>query len=64
MKKLSLSVLLIPAGLGVVWVVTGCGSEVRTVTTPPSQPKQGAPNFKSAIQNNPNIPDAAKKAFH
>jgi len=29
----------------------------------PATTNSAKPNFKSAIQNNPNIPDAAKKSF-
>jgi ABC-type oligopeptide transport system substrate-binding subunit len=60
MRKFLFSALCISALSAACLVSTGCGSEVRTVPTVAGEHKQ---SFKSAIQNNPNIPDAQKKAF-
>jgi hypothetical protein len=60
MKKLLCAAMCLSTFSVACLVSTGCGPEVRKVEPMAGQPK---PNFKSAIQNNPNIPDNVKKSF-
>ncbi|MDR3691829.1 MAG: hypothetical protein P4L46_20790 [Fimbriimonas sp.] len=59
MKKIFCSLLVVVAGL----VIYGCKSDMQPVTTQPANAPPPKGSYKEAIQNNPNIPDSAKRAM-
>jgi hypothetical protein len=60
MRKTLFAALCLSSLAIVGFVLTGCGSGIRKVDPVVGQQK---PNFKTAIQGNPNIPDSVKKSF-
>jgi hypothetical protein len=60
MRKILFAGIFAAAASVVSLIGAGCASETRQITSASPQTK---PNFKSEISKNPNIPDAAKKAF-
>ena len=62
MKKNLYVFLSIALGVISCSFLAGCGSEVQTVQAPTNAaPPKGS--FPDAVKNNPNIPEAAKKAM-
>ena len=61
-KIISAASCLFLAAVTVV-AASGCADQVRTVPASNTTNAAAKPNFKTAIQNNPNIPDNVKQKF-